>query len=53
VEGEALRPAKAGRPVNGILAGWAVMRGGVGEEHLYRMGAVGLGSCWYGNREKE
>jgi len=43
VEGEALGLAKAGPLVNGILRGRAVMGGGWGGEHLYRMEGEGKG----------
>jgi len=42
VEGEALGPAKAGPPVNGILGGSVVMWGGWGGEHTCRMGGGGV-----------
>jgi len=49
VEGEALGPAKAGLPVNGILEGRAVMGGhGEGNTHIEGewkgLGDVGLGN---------
>lgn len=53
VEGEALGPAKAGPPVNGILQGRAVMGGGwEGNTHIEGEGE-GLGRCWPGNPEGE
>jgi len=42
VEGKALGPAKAGATMNGILVGRAVMRGGWGGKHTYRMGVGGV-----------
>jgi len=42
VEGEALGPAKAGHPVNGIVGGRAVMGRGWGGEHPYRRGGGGF-----------
>jgi len=53
VEGEALGPAKAGPPVNLIVGGRAVIGGGWGGEHPYRMGGGGVRGCWHGNQERE
>jgi len=53
VEGEALGPAKAGPPVNGIQVGRAAIGGGLGGEQPYRMKEGGVREMWHGNWERE